>query len=75
MRLDDGTADGESNTHTVVLRTVERFEEPISGFGSEADAGILHDEPNVLVTILLRFDQQLPRSIFNFPHRVYGIAK
>ena len=75
MCLDDGTADREPNAHTIVLRTVERFEEPIGGLGSEADAGILYGEPNVLGTIPFRLNQQLPRSIFNFPHRVYGIAK
>ena len=75
MRLDNGTADREPNAHTVVLRTVEGFEEPISGIVSEANAGILNNEPNVLGTILFCLDQQLPRSIFRFPHRVHGIAK
>jgi hypothetical protein len=45
MCLDDGTADLEPNAHTVVLRAEERFEEPISGIGSEADTSILHSEP------------------------------
>src|ERR1700722_11942378 len=75
MCLDDGTADREPNAHTVVLGTVERFEEAISGIGSEADAGILHDKPNVPATIFFRLNLQLPWSIFNFPHCVYGIAK
>ena len=75
MRLDNGSADREPNAHTVVLRTVERFEEPVSGIGSKADAGISHDKPNVLVTIPFRSNEQLPRSIFNFLHRVDGIAK
>ncbi len=75
MCLDDGTADREPNAHTVVLRTVERFEEPIGDLGSEADAGISYCEPNVIGTISFRLNQQLPRSIFNFLHRVDGIAK
>jgi len=40
MCLDNRSADREPNTHTVVLCTVERFEKPIGGIGSEADAGI-----------------------------------
>ena len=73
--FDNGSADRESNTHTIVLGTVKRFEEPISGFGGEADTGILHGESNVLGTIRFRLNQQLPRSIFNLPHRVESIAK
>ena len=68
-------ADREPNAHTVVLCTEERFEEPLGGLGSEADAGILYGEPNVLGTIPFRLNQQLPRSIFNFSHCVDGIAK
>src|SRR5580704_581893 len=75
MCLDNGSADREPNAHTVVLRTVERFEEPIGVIGNEADAGILHDKPNVLATIPFCLNEQLPRSVFNFPHRVHGIAK
>ena len=75
MCLDNGSADREPNAHTIALRTVERFEESIRGIGSEADAGILHAKPNVLATIPFRLNEQLPGSIFNFPHRVYGITK
>jgi hypothetical protein len=75
MCLDDGTADREPNAHTVVLCTVERFEETIGSIGSKADSGILHNEPNVHGAVPFRLNEQLPRSIFNFPDRVYGIAK
>ena len=75
MCLDNGSADREPYAHTVVLRTVERLEEPVGRLGSEADAGIQNPEQNVLGTIPFRLDQQLPRSIFNFLHRVDGIAK
>ena len=43
MCLDDGPADREPNAHPIVLRTIERFEKPIRGFGSETDACILYD--------------------------------
>src|ERR1700722_12551420 len=75
MCLDNGSTDREPNAHTVALHTVERFEELISRIGSDPAAGILHDKPNVLATIPCRLNEQLPRSIFNFPHRVHGIAK
>ena len=51
MCLDNGSADREPYAHTVVLRTVERLEEPVGRLGSEADAGILNPEPNVLGAI------------------------
>jgi hypothetical protein len=75
MCLNNGSADREPNAHTIVLRAVERSEEPVGGLGSETDAGILYGKPNVLGAIPLRLNQQLPRSIFNFPHRVDGVAK
>src|ERR1700733_12362915 len=75
MCLDNGAADREPNTHTILLRTVEGFEEPIRNIGSEPDAVILHYQPNSCVTIPFSLNEQSPRSIFNFPHRVHGIAK
>src|SRR5580658_9822665 len=75
MCLNDGAADGEPNAHTVVLCTVERVEKAISGLGNKADAGILYAKPNVLAAVPFRLNEQLPRSTFNLPHRVYGIAK
>ena len=70
MTLDNGTTDGKSDSHTVILRGVERFEEPVRSLRIEPDSRILHRQTHTITFVSLGFDQQLPRTIMDEAHRV-----
>ena len=73
MVLNNGSTDGESDSHAIILGGVERFEESARSLRVEPGSRILHCQTNVVVFLSFGFDQQLPRTIFDGGHRVRRI--
>src|SRR5579862_490032 len=48
MALDDGTADGKSDSHAVVLGCIKSLKKSAHSLGIKADASILHGEPYLI---------------------------
>src|SRR5271167_4712939 len=70
MTLDDGPADRESDSHTVILGGVERFEEPVRSLRVKPDSRILYRQAHMIVFIPFSSNQQLPRTIVDRAHSV-----
>ena len=75
MSLDDGAADGESDSHAVALRRVERVEQLVHALTVEAHAGIPHGQAHMFAVFPFGSDQQLPGAIVHARHRVRGVAE
>src|SRR6266853_3399829 len=75
MTLDNGATDGESDSHTVILSCVERFEEPVGSLRIETDPRIFHAEEHPIAFVSFGRDQQLPRAIMDGIHRIRSIPK
>ena len=75
MPLDDGSADGEPDTHAAALRRMEGIKELVHAPTVNANAGIAHYHTHVIAGVLLSADQQLPRPIIDAAHRVCGVAE
>ena len=52
------------------LGGVKCIEQPVGILRIESYACVLHSHANMIVTISLGSDNQLPRTIFNIAHRV-----
>src|SRR5579864_1094657 len=75
MALDDGTADGKSDSHTVVLGCIKSLKKSVHSLGIKADARILYDEPHLIVCAPFRSDLQLPWTIVHGAHGVRGVLE
>src|SRR5882724_7242792 len=75
MTLDNGTANGKSDSHTIDLSCVESFEKSVHTLGIEADARILHGKPHLIVCVSFRFDLQLPGTIIHGAHSVRSVLE
>jgi hypothetical protein len=56
MTLDYGPTDGETDSHTVTLGCVERFEEPVRILKGKSDSRILHHQTHMIVFVSFGFD-------------------
>jgi hypothetical protein len=65
MGLDNRAADGQTDSHSTLLRCIEGFEELAAGFRSQTDSHILHVKAHTIFFIYVRFDEQVSRAIFN----------
>ena len=74
MSLDDGAADGESDSHAVALRREKSVEQLVHALTVEAHASIPHGQAHTLAIFPFGSDQQLPRPIVHARHRVGGVA-
>src|SRR5215472_19126425 len=63
MSLDDGTADGEPDTHAVGFRCVEGVKQLGHVLGVDAHAGIPHAHAHTIAGLAFAADQQLPRAV------------
>jgi len=70
MTLNNGSTDGEPDSHAIILSGVERFEESARSLRVEPGSCILHCQTHAIVFLSFGFDQQLPRTIFDGAHRV-----
>src|SRR5271163_3491006 len=70
MTLDNGAANRESDTHTVILGGVERLEEFVGSLRGKSDSRILHRQKHMIIWVSFGSDQQLPRTIVNRTHCV-----
>src|SRR6266403_61092 len=75
MTLDNGATDGYSDSHTVILSCVERFEEPVGSLRIETDPRIFHAEEHAIAFVSFGPDQQLPRAIMDGIHRIRRIPE
>ena len=75
MTLDNGATDGQSNSHPVAFRCVERFEELVRGSRVETHPRILHDHSDTIAFVSFGFDQQLSPTIVDSAHRVRGVPE
>ena len=75
MLLDDGAADGESDTHTVALRRVEGLKQVVHTLAIEARASIAHSHAHAIAGFPRSSDQHLPRTIVHVNHRVRAVAE
>src|SRR5258705_12887479 len=63
MALDDGTADGEPDSHPVGLRCVEGVKQLVHVLRVDAPPGIPHSRAHTVAVLACGSDQQLPRAI------------
>src|SRR6266481_9897217 len=75
MTLDNGATDAQSDSHTVILSCVERFEEPVGSLRIETDPRIFHAEEHPITFVSSGLDQQLPGSIMDDIHRIRSIPE
>jgi len=75
MAFDNRAANGESDSHPVIFRSVERLEKPVRNLWGESDSCILHRQTHMIVFVSLSSDQQLPGTIVNCTHGVGSIPK
>src|SRR4051812_10944259 len=74
MRLNDGSADGESNAHSLCLRGVERFEHVLFIFSCETGTRIPDAQPDLIGLIPLGFDQQFPGTTVVRVHYIRAVS-
>src|SRR6266446_6996228 len=74
MTLDNGATDAQSDSHTVILSCVERFEEPVGSLRIETNPRIFHAEEHP-ITFAFGLDQQLPGAIMDGIHRIRSIPE
>src|SRR5271170_6234694 len=70
MTLDNGATDGESDSHTVILRGVERLEESVRSLRIEPHSRILYRQTHTIAFVSVGSDEQVPRTIVDGAHRV-----
>jgi len=75
MRFNDGAADRESDSHAVGFGGVEGFEYLVGGVRGEADARILHAQPDLTLVIAFGSDEQLSWAVVNRAHCVRSIPE
>jgi hypothetical protein len=73
VTLDDGSTDGQANSHAVILSRVERVEKPIHARRLETNPNVLHGQPHVICFVPFRSDQQVPRTALYAAHRVASV--
>src|SRR5262245_20951258 len=73
--LDDGPADGESDTHALALRRVEGIKELVHALTVNPYACIPHHQTHAIGVLSLGSDQQPARPIVDADHRVRGVAE
>src|SRR5712671_3676408 len=75
MTLDNGATDAQSDSHTVILSCVERFEESLGNLRIETDPRIFHAEEHPIFFVSFGPDQQLPGAIIDGIHRIRSIPE
>src|ERR1700752_4069984 len=76
MGLDDGAADRQSDSHSIVFRCVESFKESGGNFRWEADSHIPNAKAySISFFIMLCSDEQLSRAVLDTRHRVRSISQ
>src|SRR6266853_3215274 len=75
MTLDNGATDAQSDSHTVILSCVERFEESVGSLRIETDPRIFHAESHPIAFVSFGPDQQLPGAIMDGIHRIRSIPE
>ena len=70
MALDDRTAHGQSDSHSVILRRVERFKKLVHRLRVETNSLILHGQADMIAFVPFGSDHQLPGAIVYGAHRV-----
>src|SRR5438477_8140357 len=75
MLFDDGTADGQSDAHSIALGRVEGLKELVHDVGLEANADILHRQAHTITFVTFSSDEELSRTIVHAGHRVRSIAE
>src|SRR6266478_5600425 len=75
MTLDNGATDAQSDSHTIILSCVERFEEPVGSLRIETDPRIFHAEAHPIAFVSFGLDQQLPGAIMDGTHRIGSIPE
>jgi len=70
MTFDNGATDAKSDSHTVILSCVERFEESVGSVRAETDSRILHGQAHMIVFVSFGLDQQQPWMMDDGAHRV-----
>jgi hypothetical protein len=75
MTLDNGSTNGQSDSHTIILCGIERFEESIRRLRLKADSQIFDADAHPIPFISFSSNQQLPRAIIDGAHRVRSVAE
>lgn len=75
MTLDNGLADRQSDSHSVILRCIEAFEKPVRGLWFEADSHIFHADAYSISPISIGCDDQVSGTIVDCAHRIGTIPK
>ena len=70
MTLNNGSTDGEPDSHAIILSGVERFEESARSLRVEAGSCILYGEAHAIAFVSFGSNQQLPRTIVDAAHCV-----
>ena len=75
MRLDNGAADGEPDSHTVGFGCVKSVENLVRSLRSKADSRIFHAQPYPSPIVPFRFNQQLSGVVVDGAHRIRSVSK
>src|SRR5690349_23478557 len=75
MTLDDGTTDGQADSHTAALRRVERVEDSLKALWVDAHSDILYAQARAIVAVDFSRDHEVPRAILDAAHRVRGVQQ
>ncbi len=70
MSINNGPADGESDSHTVSFGRVKRFEESVGSVRCKSDSRILHRQTHTIVFVAFGSDEQFSRTIVDGTHRL-----
>jgi len=73
MSLDNRAAHIQSDSHPVLLRRIEGFEELVSALRLEANSNVFHTKAHTSVLVPFGCDEQLSWSIVDFAHCVRSI--
>src|SRR5215467_9983926 len=75
MSLDNGTTDGQPDTHAATLRCVEGLEKPLGRLRFEADSGVFDAQPYPLDVFSFGSDEQLSWAVVDGAHCVRCISQ
>src|SRR6187397_1774835 len=75
MTLDNGSAYGQADPHSIALGREERIEQLVHVSIIEACSGSLHTQAHPVLRMRFGFDYQLPWTIFDRAHRLESVAQ
>ena len=70
VSFDDGSTDGQSDSHSVILGCIECVEQSISGRRIQAGANVFYGQSYAVWVVAFRSDHQVPRTILDVRHGV-----